>query len=128
MEGGVGGAPACLQLVSSSSTTQRVPRGHRHCSPDPPLRCLQLLGLLETIFLTLGISLTEGDTNSLPPGILAFLSMWFFTEPPSPLDPCFPVHFDEGSEGRIAGVGGTDGEGETKLFRCIAGQKSKTIQ
>ena len=69
MEGGVGGAPACLQLVSSSSTTQRVPRGHRYCSPDPPHRCLQLLGLLETIFLTLGITLTEGATNTVPPCI-----------------------------------------------------------
>ena len=42
-----------------------------------------------------------------------------------PLDPCFPVHLDEGSEERIAGVGGTDGEEEMKPFRCNAGQKGR---
>ena len=31
-----------------------------------------------------------------------------------PLDPCSPIHFDEGSEERIAGVGGSDGEEEMK--------------
>ena len=58
---------------------------------------------------------------------------WYFgrsctngsSEPLGSLDPCFPIHLDEGSEERIAGVGGTDGEEEMRPFRCNAGQKGK---
>ena len=84
---------------------------------------LAALGLLETIFLTLEITLTEGATNAVPPCIfgvpvqVVLLSLWALS--------ILVFHLDEGSEERIAGVGGTDGEEEMKPFRCNAGQKGR---
>ena len=81
MEGGVGGAPACLQLVSSSSTTQSA-AGPPALLTRSSSQVLAAFGALGNHFLALGIPLTEGATNAVPPGILGvpvqvvLLSLW----------------------------------------------------